>query len=293
MGSKFSGRALLQIYSAVSLFFMSSWAVADLYVDQYMPGSSDWRIYGDVDSGRYRVSDESKASLMAGGVYAGIAPIQWPTRNGVWIFPLYKSKDAAFMPPTQPLYAGANLTINEVSDGVLPVRLKQFMWGGMRLPYLDLSNIYDIGLAICDYYVNKATWACKGAKVGEKGVDVPNPPVEAVSCNMSGSINLRHGNVELRSVEGNRATAAAYVTCTQKINVTVKIASGTQGTVQLSGVTGVRSELSVNGIGGGQAATISASSSSTPVRFESVLRASGNVTSGAFQGSSYAVLELP
>ena len=116
------------------------------------------------------------------------------------------------------------------------------------------------------------------------------PPL---TCSISDSIDLRHGNLSVEAVDGNRASTLAYVSCSRSATVTVVIAPNTQGRVQLSGVSGLHSELSVNGIGGGKAVSISAGPASQPLNIQSVLRTDGAITAGAFRGSSYAILTIP
>ncbi|MBX7276750.1 PapG chaperone-binding domain-containing protein [Pseudomonas sp. M5A4_2d] len=261
-------------------------AHADLYVDFYL---NKYSIRGNVSAGKYLVYMESRNSIKYG------SRINWPTKDGVWAFPTYKRIHDAYS--IDPIYLAPPLIVTpsyvQNADVYLNILSIDQLFRGIDLPNIDTTALEEVGLHICDYKVNTSPWKCKGAKAGSGLIETPTPPQPPLSCSISGSIELRHGNITLSNVANNRAVTTAYVTCNRAANVSVAIAQNMAGRVKLNGVEGLYSVLSVEGVGSGRSYRFSAGTGYRSLTFASVLETNGNTSAGDFSGSASVVLTFP
>lgn len=120
------------------------------------------------------------------------------------------------------------------------------------------------------------------------------PPVG--QCEFSAAaINLPHGSVQVRDLEGHRARQTAYIRCTQAMSVKVYVTGvAGSGLIDLRGNGSLKSRLTVNGQDGstGVQMTIPVNVL-TPVEFVSTLTTVGTVEGGPFSGSATAILAIP
>lgn len=269
--------------------FWTTVANAALFIE-YEERDKAYAVKGNIDEGVYTVTWESKTTIP----YS--RNIIWPTRDGVYMIVTYMEIGGNFFPSFDPVFLRKSLAQTEVPDGKLPAILNEsfeLFGGGYTLKFLEGNRVDTVSFMVCDYRRNKATWPCKGARSGSAGITLPPPVVPALTCSISSSIELQHGDLAMDSVEGDRSSTTAYVSCNREAKVSVAAAPHTQGIVELTGVSGLRSELSINGTGGGQKVSMTANTFSTAVRVESVLHTDGAVTAGVFRGGSYLVLSIP
>ncbi|WP_152690412.1 hypothetical protein [Pseudomonas fluorescens] len=274
--------------SLLIIFFLTITPVthAALYVDFYQNAYS---IRGDIAGSKYYVTRESKASIKSG------SSINWPTKDGVWLFPLYKK--VSHILTIDPIYLAPPLinssTEVESADLYLDILSRSMFAGGVPLINIDTTTLADVGALVCDYKVNTSPWRCKGAKVGSGLIETPKPPEPPLSCSIAGSIDLRHAEVTLDNVANNRATTTAFVSCNRSANVSIAIAPDKAGRVKLNGVEGLYSLLSVEGVGSGRSYSFTAGTGYRSLTFASVLETNGNASAGAFSGSALVVLTIP
>lgn len=248
-------------------------AIAGLLV-KHNESNDTYRIHGDMDA--LWVSEQSKQLLPSG-------LIQWPTKNGIWVFVTY---GASLSQP--PIYAAPNLSPTDNPNTVLNQVASSQLSTGIPIDYGWDGKTLLI-LMICDYKTNDPMMRCKMASSAKGEIPPPKPAEPTTNCSIAGSIDLHHGNLSLEAVNTNRAYTTAYVTCSRSATVSIAI----EGMVKLNGVEGLYSQLSVGGMAVGKDYSFTADSSYTPVLFESVLRSSGTVTPGNFSGSARVVLTFP
>lgn len=109
------------------------------------------------------------------------------------------------------------------------------------------------------------------------------------------SLELTHGQLQLKEIEGNQAKQTAYIRCTQDMDVKVYAAgAGGNGMVNLRSDGSLQSKLTIGGKSGSEGATIRAlAGTKMPLEFVSTLTKVGNVEAGAFSGSATAILTVP
>ncbi len=248
-------------------------AMGGLWV-KYNESNNTYRMHGDMND--FLVSEQSKQLLPS-------ALIQWPTKNGIWVFVFYGS---GYAPP--PIYAAPNLVATDDPNTVLNQAVLSQLSMGIPLEY-GWDDKMLLVLMICDYRTNDPMMLCKKASSAQGEIPPPTPVEPNMSCSIIGNINLQHGNLTLETVNSNQAHSMAYVTCSQRTTVSIAI----EGMVKLNGVEGLYSQLSVGGMAVGKDYSFTADSSYTPVLFESLLRTIGTVTPGNFSGSARVVLTFP
>ncbi|MNJ22864.1 hypothetical protein D3C77_172390 [compost metagenome] len=248
--------------------------------------TNNYFIYGDIYRGRIGLTS-SKNSI------PNSRNMNWPAKSGIYLFVTYKSLYGDPFNPT--LLRDKNLDPSSENERDILARILDQHGTLLRYYIRDIDDtaLDSVSVLVCDYKVNKPTWRCDGAEEGDGQIVAPPPVEPPLACSISNAIDLRHGSVSMEALDGNRAITTAYVSCNRRATVNVAVAPNTQGRVQLSGISGLHSELSVNGKGGGNAVSISASTVSQPLIIQSVLRTDGAITAGAFRGSSYALLSIP
>jgi hypothetical protein len=109
------------------------------------------------------------------------------------------------------------------------------------------------------------------------------------------SIELTHGQVQLKNIEGNQARQTGYVRCTQDMDVVVYAAgAGGNGMVNLRSDGSLQSRLTIGGVSGSTGARVRALANiKMPLEFVSTLTKVGSVEAGDFFGSATAILTVP
>lgn len=109
------------------------------------------------------------------------------------------------------------------------------------------------------------------------------------------SIELTHGQVQLKDIEGNQARQTGYVRCTQEMDVVVYAAgAGGNGLVNLRSDGSLQSRLTIGGVSGSTGIRIRALANiKMPLEFVSTLTKVGSVEAGDFFGSATAILTVP
>ncbi|MBE0151448.1 hypothetical protein RDT67_02870 [Serratia fonticola] len=109
------------------------------------------------------------------------------------------------------------------------------------------------------------------------------------------SIELTHGQVQLKDIEGNQARQTGYIRCTQTMDVMVYAAgAGGNGMVNLRSDGSLKSRLTIGGVSGSTGLRIRAlAATKMPVEFVSTLTKVGTVEAGDFFGSATAILTMP
>lgn len=109
------------------------------------------------------------------------------------------------------------------------------------------------------------------------------------------SIELNHGPVQLKDIEGHQARQTGYVRCTQEMDVMVYAAgAGGNGMVNLRSDGSLQTRLTIGGVSGATGIRIHAMPDiKMPVEFASTLTKVGAVEAGDFFGSATAILTMP
>ncbi|KFK95246.1 MULTISPECIES: hypothetical protein [unclassified Serratia (in: enterobacteria)] len=109
------------------------------------------------------------------------------------------------------------------------------------------------------------------------------------------SIELTHGQIQLKDIEGNQARQTGYIRCTQDMDVVVYAAgSGGNGMVNLRSDGSLKSRLTIGGVSGSTGTRVRALANiKMPLEFVSTLTKVGNVDAGDFFGSATAILTVP
>ncbi|WP_420493046.1 hypothetical protein [Serratia fonticola] len=109
------------------------------------------------------------------------------------------------------------------------------------------------------------------------------------------SVELTHGQVQLRDIEGHQARQTGYIRCTQTMDVMVYLAgSGGNGMVNLRSNGSLQTRLTIGGVSGSTGLRIRAlAATKMPVEFVSTLTKVGTVEAGDFFGSATAILTMP
>lgn len=109
------------------------------------------------------------------------------------------------------------------------------------------------------------------------------------------SVELTHGQVQLRDIEGHQARQTGYIRCTQTMDVMVYAAgAGGNGMVNLRNDGSLKSRLTIGGVNGATGLRIRAlAATKMPVEFVSTLTKAGTVEAGDFFGSATAILTMP
>ncbi|WP_337264909.1 MULTISPECIES: MrpH family fimbial adhesin [unclassified Serratia (in: enterobacteria)] len=109
------------------------------------------------------------------------------------------------------------------------------------------------------------------------------------------SIELTHGQVQLKNIEGNQARQTGYIRCTQDMDVVVYAAgAGGNGMVNLRSDGSLQSRLTIGGKSGSEGAQVHAPAGiKVPLEFVSTLARVSNVEAGDFFGSATAILTVP
>lgn len=158
------------------------------------------------------------------------------------------------------------------------------------------------GPAVTDECVAIFYKTAKGSSPGAYGSDmlpsslcgIVPPPVGKCEFTET-SLELTHGEIQLKEIEGNQARQTAYIRCTQEMDVKVYAAgAGGNGMVNLRSDGSLQSRLTIGGKSGSEGATIRAlAGTKMPLEFVSTLTKVGNVEAGAFSGSATAILTVP
>ncbi|QNH77497.1 hypothetical protein GGD92_04260 [Pseudomonas protegens] len=263
----------------VLITFLSPPAIGALHLE-YDESQMLYSVYGDMSN--IAVIDMYKL-----GPTTQEFEVRWPSRNGVWIFPIYYK----FMGALDPIELGPSLRPDQDPKASLSRLVAPLLSSGIPLPYLDPKREGFVALAVCDYKTVQVLWKCLLAPSGT--ITPPKPQEPPLSCSILGSIDLRHGNITLDNVANNRATTTAFVSCNRSANVSIAIAPDKAGRVKLNGVEGLYSLLSVEGVGSGRSFSFYAGTGYRSLVFASVLQTQGNVTAGSFSGSASVVLTFP
>lgn len=109
------------------------------------------------------------------------------------------------------------------------------------------------------------------------------------------SIELTHGQVQLKNIEGHQARQTGYVRCTQEMDVMVYLAgSAGNGMVNLRSDGSLQTRLTIAGVSGSTGVKIRAlAGTKMPLEFASTLTKVGAVEAGDFFGSATAILTMP
>lgn len=109
------------------------------------------------------------------------------------------------------------------------------------------------------------------------------------------SLELTHGQVQLRDIEGNQARQTGYVRCTQEMDVMVYLAgSAGNGMVNLRNDGSLQTRLTIAGVSGSTGVRVHALAGvKMPLEFASTLTKVGAVEAGDFFGSATAILTMP
>jgi hypothetical protein len=109
------------------------------------------------------------------------------------------------------------------------------------------------------------------------------------------SIELTHGQIQLKDVEGHKARQTGYVRCTQEMDVMVYLAgSAGNGMVNLRNDGSLQTRLTIDGVSGSTGVRIHAlAATKMPLEFVSTLTKVGAVEAGDFFGSATAILTMP
>ncbi|AHG21888.2 hypothetical protein Z042_21440 [Chania multitudinisentens RB-25] len=109
------------------------------------------------------------------------------------------------------------------------------------------------------------------------------------------SVELTHGQIQLKNIEGHQARQTGYIRCTQDMDVMVYAAgAGGNGLVNLRSDRSLQSHLTIGGVNGATGIRIHALAGiKMPVEFMSTLTKTGNVEAGDFFGSATAILTMP
>lgn len=109
------------------------------------------------------------------------------------------------------------------------------------------------------------------------------------------SIELTHGQVQLRDIEGHQARQTGYIRCTQTMDVMVYLAgSAGNGMVNLRSDGSLQTRLTIGGVSGSTGVRIHAlAATKMPLEFMSTLTKVGTVEAGDFFGSATAILTMP
>lgn len=109
------------------------------------------------------------------------------------------------------------------------------------------------------------------------------------------SIELTHGQVQLKDIEGHQARQTGYIRCTEEMDVMVYLAgSAGNGMVNLRNDGSLQTRLTIGGVSGSTGVRIHALPSiKMPLEFMSTLTKVGTVEAGDFFGSATAILTMP
>lgn len=109
------------------------------------------------------------------------------------------------------------------------------------------------------------------------------------------NLELTHGQVQLKNIEGNQARQTGYVRCTQTMDVMVYAAGGGgNGLVNLRSDGSLKSRLTIGGVSGSTGVRIRAlAGTKMPLEFVSTLTKVGAVEAGDFFGSATAIITMP
>lgn len=109
------------------------------------------------------------------------------------------------------------------------------------------------------------------------------------------SLELTHGQVQLRDIEGHQARQTGYVRCTQEMDVMVYLAgSAGNGMVNLRNDGSLQTRLTIAGVSGSTGVRVHALAGiKMPLEFASTLTKVGAVEAGDFFGSATAILTMP
>ncbi|MET3050605.1 hypothetical protein ABXV19_02160 [Pseudomonas alkylphenolica] len=250
-------------------------AVGSLYIEK-VPGTQSYGMFGDMDN--IGVSEMIKSQLPL------TMTAEWPSKNGVWIIIAFVGKASQ-----APIYLGPSLLPTDNASAVLGQLVNSQLAAGVTMPLVTSESMKSIIFMVCDYKTNSQINMCKVATTAGGQITLPPPEEETSSCSILGSIELHHGNLTLETVAYDSAQALAYVTCNRSAKVSLSI----EGMVQLKGVTGLFSQLTVGDAPFGTAYSFTADTSYTPVTVKSVLRTVGTVTPGDFNGSARMELTFP
>lgn len=109
------------------------------------------------------------------------------------------------------------------------------------------------------------------------------------------SIELTHGQVQLRDVEGHQARQTAYILCSLDMKIVVYAAGPAgNGMVKLRDDGSLQSQLTIDGVNAATGTSVLAlAGRKMPLEFVSTLTKVGNVEAGDFYGSVTAILTVP
>ncbi|UAK22225.1 hypothetical protein [Kluyvera sp. CRP] len=154
-------------------------------------------------------------------------------------------------------------------------------------PYVDFDEkkiCYWVG-----YMINGG--ASGGTPLGGGGSDYcAVPEIPPSTCSFSEDIiELSHGSLTEKNVNGNTVTAVTNVKCTSTLNVRIFSKSDTDN---LSLGSGITSKVTANGLSLKDGVSLTASASGTPLVLVSTLSAS-NPKAGKYQTSFDIIVSLP
>lgn len=120
---------------------------------------------------------------------------------------------------------------------------------------------------------------------------VAPPTVLPASCKIDGSITLDHYSLSAEDVNGNTSTNQVKVECSKDSDIILTLPNN--GVISLDKINNLRSEISLNGMKGGNVRVSKVGTTGQYVTVSSVLTSSGAVSGGEFSGSSVITLQVP
>lgn len=120
---------------------------------------------------------------------------------------------------------------------------------------------------------------------------VSPPTVLPASCKIDGPITLDHYSISAADVNGNTSTAKVEVECSNDSDIILKLPN--KGIIPLDKVNNLHSEISLNGVKGGNVRVTKVGTTGQYVTVSSVLTSTSAVVGGEFSGSSVITLEVP
>ncbi|MBM7016676.1 hypothetical protein JTL32_20215 [Enterobacter cloacae] len=196
---------------------------------------------------------------------------------------------------TRTMCLGYNRPETEVkSNQVLANELISKLWGGLHI-WLKIPDVPFHPAPVVDLGQPVAICLSIGAqKLCENGGGSSKPvyPIDpAVTCSLPSSIELQHGTLDTKDVNGNSLSKSVIITCTGTTAVDISVGASTNsndGVISLGG--GVSSLIKVNNSAGH--ANMMLNPGSNSVGLSSVLSSSGEAKSGTYKGTGVLTLGI-
>ncbi|MEL5214716.1 hypothetical protein PTR15_24155 [Serratia nevei] len=191
--------------------------------------------------------------------------------------------------PTGTLYNNHVNAMNNTMIKPCPTQLKEFT-GNEKMCVRLISYGEFISQSLRTFNIVHLTSGgeCGPATDGGQTIPPVTPPVKPTSCSINDDIYLRHGNVNYDSINENRVSASAYLSCSR--TSTIKVSIGNGGVIDLNAKSGLKSTIYISGKKGVNAFK---SVNGMSVLFESVLtKTGGEVVGGNFSNSAVVTLDI-